>query len=98
MTGPGVNVWIHLDTATSPVTVSWIYPDGTHEILNMTNGQPAEDVALVANNYLPFQVELPQNVTCDPSIGEEFNIIKVADQYDSSGRRNVYYMTWRVTC
>ncbi|MGH9876631.1 MAG: hypothetical protein ACREBU_04195 [Nitrososphaera sp.] len=98
MTGTGQNAWVHIDTVTSPVTVSWIYPNGTQAILEMTNGQPARDQTLAANGYVPFEVKLPVDVTCDGGTNAQSYIIKVSDQYDSNGRRNVYYMTWRVTC
>jgi archaellum component FlaF (FlaF/FlaG flagellin family) len=97
MTGPGKSVWIRVDAVTSPITVSWIYPDGNQIVLDMENGLPARDQTLVGG-YVPSAVELPNDVTCDPSIGAQSYILKISDQYDDNGRRNVYYMTWRVTC
>jgi hypothetical protein len=98
MTGAGVNIWVHLDLVTSPVTVSWIYPDGRNEILTMTNNQLAKDVTLNVNKNVPFEIELPKDVTCNTTIHEQSYIIKISDEYDSEGRRNVYYITWKVTC
>ena len=88
-TGSGQSVSIHVDTGTTPLTVSWIYPDGRQAVL-------AADQTLT-NGNLPL-IGLPTDVTCDSDVRAQSYIIKVSDQYDSNGRRNVYYMTWTVTC
>lgn len=101
----GQNVWVHVNTVTSPVTVSWLYSDGTDKLLNMTNGSPASAQTLNGNLNVPFAVNLPTKnpdgtpIDCSGGAGtNEYYTIKITDTFDSEGRRNVYYMTFRMTC
>jgi hypothetical protein len=102
----GQTVWVHVNTATSPVTVHWLYPDGTDMLLDLTDNSPAKDRALNANRNVPLAVKLPQTES-DGTTGigaacaggtSQYYTIKVTDSYDSEGRRNVYYMTFRMDC
>ena len=97
ITGAGVNVWVHMDTNT-PITVSWIYHDGRIRVMNMTNGSPAQNVVLVVNNYLPFAVKIPTDLDACNGTHPQYYSIKVNDAYNANGQRNVYYMTFQVTC
>jgi hypothetical protein len=94
----GVKIWIHVNTVTSPVTVTWIYPNGNHTIL-------ATNKILDGNKNIPNAITLPTTnadgtpISCRGGLGaHEYYIIKVTDQYDTNGLRNVYYMTWRMDC
>jgi hypothetical protein len=98
MTG-GLTIYAHYrgtnDLLPNPgATITWIEPNGNTIVLanNQTpNGQ----------NNIP--ILLPQTYSdggeldCDGKASEDF-IIKVNDSYGADGTRNVYYMTFRMTC
>jgi len=105
--GTGSNIWVHVNTVTSPVTASWIYPDGTDIILSQTGGGActgfAKDKTLNGNLNMPCAIRLPQTnsdgspITCQAPAGTDYYTLKIIDSFDSEGRRNVYYMTFAVT-
>jgi hypothetical protein len=106
ITTSGVNVWLHLDTIPAPnkVTVSWIYHDGTVGVMNTTNGVSAQDVPIVggylSDGTVARALKVPINLdACDETDPHpQYYTIKVTDSFGATGQRNVYYMTFEVTC
>lgn len=95
----GVTIYAHYrgtsdSLPTPPATITWIEPNGNTTIL-------ANNQILDALNNIP--ITLPQTYSdgspldCDGNASEDF-IIKVNDSYSADGTRNVYYMTFRMTC
>ena len=96
--GTPVAVYVHYrDNSalpTPPATITWIEPDGNTIVL--ASNQP-----LNGQNNIP--VILPEEYSngdqfdCGGNASEDF-MIKVNDSYSADGTRNVYYMTFRMTC
>ena len=79
---------------TPPATITWIYPNGKTAVL--ANGQNL-------NGNQNIQIDLPQTYDDGSAYdcggnSEEYFIIKLNDDYSSTGTRNVYYTTFRMTC
>lgn len=77
---------------TDPISISWVYPDGTQKILaqnvNVNNsGNPNRNV----------QISIPYQNSDGTKISPGYYTIVVTDSYDSNSVKEAYYMTFQVT-
>lgn len=87
--------YVHVNTAnpnpTDPISVTWVYPDGTQKILaqnaNVNTGNPTRNI----------QISIPFTNPDGTKISQGYYTIIVTDTYDSNSSRNAYYMTFQVT-
>lgn len=97
-----LTVWLHINTAsprnpTAPFNAVWLYPDGNYTRLVV-------DGTLNANRNIEMQLPNTESdgttpIDCSGGSGtSEYYSLIVTDSYDSSSKRNVYYMTWRMDC
>lgn len=91
----GTSVRLHLNHVYTDVSVTWVYPDGTHKLL-VDSVTPDSNRNIVFS--LPTKNSDGTNISCDNLGQDQYYAIKVADEFDSQGRRNVYLMTWRMDC
>jgi hypothetical protein len=87
--------YIHVNTAnpnpTDPISVSWVYPNGTQKIL-------AQNVNVnTGNTNRNIPISIPFTNTDGTKISPGYYTIIVTDSYDSISARNAYYMTFQVT-
>lgn len=92
-----VQVALRVNQITTPISVTWIYPDGKSKLL--------VDEKLLDSTTKSLVFSIPNTnsdgttpISCSAGHTSEYYTIKVADEYDSQGKRNVYYMTWRMDC
>ena len=96
----GLDIFAHYGDTSSALpnpgaTITWIYPDGTSVVL-------ADNQNLV-NQYIPISLPTKNSdgttdIDCEPGEDEAFYIVKINDSFSSEGTRNVYYMTFKMTC
>ncbi len=96
----GVDIFAHYrDTSSSlpnpGATITWIYPDGTGAVL-------ADNQGLV-NQNIPISLPTTNSdgitpIDCAPGQTEAFYVLKINDNFSTEGTRNVYYMTFRMSC
>lgn len=98
-TAGGYKLWVHTNGATASstkITVTWIYPDGTHTVLaNAVTVNAQKNVQII----LPVVNSDGTALSCSGGAGtSDYHVIKTNDPFDSGGQRNVHYMTYRVDC
>ena len=90
----GTTVRLHVNQVTTDISVTWIYPDGTHKLL--VDSQPLDSNKNILVT-LPTTNSDGTAISCSDGIGSsEYYTLKVSDEFDSQGRKNVYYMTWQM--
>jgi hypothetical protein len=103
----GVSVWTHIQGSglTSPYNISWLYPDGTYRQIALNQALNAQgniriDLPSQNSNDLDGNTLNDIDTYCTgvpAGQGVYFTLI-VTDSFDSGANRNVYDITWRMTC